>query len=124
MAIIQISKITHRSGNLVDLPQLDAAELGWANDNKRLFIGTSIPNPAENVEVLTSYSNISFSQLIGSNSGNLNIVNATNGQVLSFDGDNWINKGGNIDGLINLGNVSNVKLGGGAIGYRSEERRV
>ena len=34
MAIIQISKIQQRSGNLVDLPQLDEAQLGWANDAK------------------------------------------------------------------------------------------
>jgi hypothetical protein len=32
MAIIQISKIQQRSGNLVDLPQLSEAQLGWAND--------------------------------------------------------------------------------------------
>ena len=56
MSIIQISKIQHRSGNIVDLPQLDEAELGWATDAKRLFIGKSTPN--ENIEILTSYSNI------------------------------------------------------------------
>jgi hypothetical protein len=50
MAIIQISKIQQRSGNLVDLPQLDEAQLGWANDAKRLFIGTAAPNTNENVE--------------------------------------------------------------------------
>ena len=49
MAIIQISKIQQRSGNLVDLPQLDEAQFGWANDARRLFIGTSTPNPIENV---------------------------------------------------------------------------
>ena len=67
MAIIQISKIQQRSGNLVDLPQLDEAQLGWANDARRLFIGTTTPNPNENVEVLTSYSNISFSHSSFSN---------------------------------------------------------
>ena len=51
MAIVQISKIQQRSGNLVDLPQLDDAEFGWANDEKRLFIGKTTPN--ENIEVLT-----------------------------------------------------------------------
>ena len=39
MAIVQISKIQQRSGNLVDLPQLDEAELGYATDHHRLFIG-------------------------------------------------------------------------------------
>ena len=116
MAIVQISKIQHRSGNLVDLPQLDEAEFGWALDQKRLFIGKTTPN--ENVEVLTAYSKITFSQIDGS-VGNLNISNVTidDGQVLVFDGNNWINRGGIAGGLITLGDVSNVKLTGGAVGY-------
>ena len=116
MAIVQISKIQQRSGNLVDLPQLDDAELGWANDARRLFIGKTTPN--ENVEVLTSYSAISFSQIDGA-VGNLNISNLTaaNGQVLSFDGSDWVNRGGNAGGLLTLGDVGNVKIDGGAIGY-------
>jgi hypothetical protein len=116
MAIIQISKIQQRSGNLVDLPQLDEAQLGWANDAKRLFIGTTTPNPNENVEVLTAYSNITFSQINGSE-GNLNISAASNGEVLSYDGINWVNKGGTAGGEINLGSVSNITITGGAIGY-------
>ena len=116
MSILQISKIQHRSGNLVDLPQLDEAEFGWASDAKRLFIGKTVPN--ENIEVLTSYSSINFSQINGA-VGNLNISPLTveNGQVLAFDGENWINRGGFAGGLITLGDVSNVKLTGGAIGY-------
>jgi hypothetical protein len=116
MAIVQISKIQQRSGNLVDLPQLDDAELGWANDARRLFIGKTTPN--ENVEILTSYSAISFSQIDGA-VGNLNISNLTaaNGQVLSFDGSDWVNRGGIAGGLLTLGDVSNVKIDGGAIGY-------
>lgn len=116
MAIIQISKLQQRSGNLVDLPQLDEAELGWATDEKRLFIGKTTPN--ENVEILTSYSDISFSQLTGS-VGNLNINPLTldQGQVLSYDGENWVNKGGEAGGLLTLGEVGNVKIDGGAIGY-------
>jgi len=116
MSIIQISKIQHRSGNIVDLPQLDEAELGFASDTKQLFIGKNTPN--ENIEVLTSYSNISFSQIDGA-VGNINIDGTTvaSGQVLSFDGISWVNKGGNAEGLITLGDVSNVKITGGAIGY-------
>ena len=115
MAIIQISKQQQRSGNLVDLPQLSEAEFGWASDEKRLFIGKETPN--ENIEVLTSYSRIDFSQLEGS-VGNLNISNTVaNGQVLAYDGNNWVNRGGSTGGLITLGNVSNVKITGGAIGY-------
>ena len=58
MAIIQISKIQQRSGNLVNLPQLDEAQFGWANDTKQLFIGSTgnSTTDSENVEVLTSYS--------------------------------------------------------------------
>jgi hypothetical protein len=116
MAIVQISKIQQRSGNLVDLPQLDEAEFGWASDSKRLFIGKTTPN--ENIEVLTGYSEISFSQIDGS-VGNLNInpLTVEDGQVLTYDGSNWVNRGGTSGGLINLGNVSNVKISGGAIGY-------
>jgi len=85
MAIIQISKIQQRSGNLVDLPQLSEAQLGWANDAKRLFIGgTGNANTYnENIEVLTSYSDITFSQINGSE-GNLNISNAQTGQILTY----------------------------------------
>lgn len=118
MSIIQISKITQRSGKLIDLPQLSDAEFGWATDSKRLFIGKAYPN--ENVEVLTSYSNISFSQVEGSGGNNLSILNAQEGQVLGFDGSNWINKGGSAGGILNLGSVSDVKIAGGAIGYTLE----
>ena len=116
MSIIQISKIQQRFGNIVDLPQLDEAEFGWASDTKQLFIGKTTPN--ENIEVLTSYSQINFDQINGS-IGNLNISNVTiaDGQVLAYDGNNWVNRGGDAGGLINLGEVSNVKISGGAIGY-------
>lgn len=116
MAIIQISKIQQRSGDLVDLPQLDEAEFGFATDDKRLFIGKE--DPAENIEVLTSYSEISFSQIEGA-VGNLNInpLTAEDGQVLTYNGNNWVNRGGESGGLINLGEVSNLKISGGAIGY-------
>jgi hypothetical protein len=114
MSILQISKLQHRSGNLVDLPQLSDAEFGWATDTKRLFIGKSSPN--ENIEVLTSYSNVNFSQIIGAE-GNLNISGALTGQVLSYDGNNWVNKGSTGGGVINLGDVGNVKIASGAIGY-------
>jgi hypothetical protein len=130
MAIIQISKIQQRSGNLVDLPQLSEAQLGWANDAKRLFIGgTGNANTYnENIEVLTSYSDITFSQINGSE-GNLNISNAQNGQVLTYvaSTNTWENAGGNLSQPNNsalwsntgmhLGNVNNVKMGGGVNGY-------
>ena len=116
MAILQISKIQQRAGNLVDLPQLDEAEFGWASDNKRLFIGKTTPN--ENVEVLTGYSSIYFSQIDGS-VGNLNItaLSLANGEILAYDGASWVNKGGVAGGLITLGSVANVKITGGTNGY-------
>ena len=118
MAIVQISKIQVRSGSLVDLPQLDEAEFGWASDDKRLFIGKTTPN--ENVEVLTSYSQLNFSQIVGSY-GNLDIANTVaDGEILTFDGANWVNRGGSAGGLISLGNISNVQIDGGAIGYIME----
>ena len=117
MSIIQISKIQQRSGELVDLPQLDEAEFGFATDQRRLFIGKTV-GEIQNIEVLTSYSAISFSQIDGA-IGNLDLNPATisNGQLLVYDGNNWINRGGEAGGLITLGDASNVKITGGAIGY-------
>lgn len=120
MPIIQISKVQQRSGNLVDLPQLDNAQFGWAYDQNRLFIGRSGPNvTTENIEVLTSYSNLSFSQIDGSAGSNIYITSPTTGQVLAYDSslDAFVNAGGASTANINLGNVSNVTLGGGAVGY-------
>jgi hypothetical protein len=130
MAIIQISKIQQRSGNLVDLPQLDEAQFGFAQDASRLFIGKTTGTP-ENIEVLTSYSEISFSQVQGSGNSNVNITSNTLhfGQILGYDSvtNSWVNTGGNANspgntseytGIpVHLGSVSNVKIGGGAIGY-------
>lgn len=126
MSIIQISKIQQRSGDLVDLPQLDEAEFGFASDQKLLFIGKTL-GVTENVEVLTAYSEISFSQIDGA-VGNLDIeANVANGQVLVFNGNFWVNAGGNASAPANssywtstpihLGNIDNLYIGGGAIGY-------
>ena len=124
MAIVQISKIQTRSGNLVDLPQLDNGEFGWATDENRLFIGrTGSTFSSENIEVLTSYSNISFSQIDGSDGGNFNITTPTNGQPLVYvqNTNTWENYKGQSSqlngGKLQLGNVANINIGGGAIGY-------
>ena len=117
MAIVQISKITQRAGNLVDLPQLDNAEFGWATDTNRLFIGRTGNNYSdENIEVLTSYSNISFSQIEGSDGGNLNITTPLNGQILTYvsSTDTWENYSGNTSQFggtkLQLGSVSNISI--------------
>ena len=124
MAIVQISKIQQRAGNLVDLPQLDNAEFGWATDTNRLFIGRTGNNYSdENIEVLTSYSNISFSQVEGSDGGNLNITTPLNGQIFTYvsSTDTWENYSGNTSQFsgtkLQLGSVSNISMTGGAIGY-------
>lgn len=124
MAIVQISKIQQRAGNLVDLPQLDNGEFGWATDTNRLFIGkTGNVYAAENIEVLSSYSNISFSQIVGSDGGNFNISAPQNGQILTYvsSTDTWENYSGNTSQFsgtkLQLGSVSNISMTGGAIGY-------
>lgn len=63
MAIVQISRITQRQGLEQDLPQpLAGAELGWAVDQRRLFIGNGeIADGAPivgNTEILTEFSDI------------------------------------------------------------------
>jgi len=126
MAIVQISKIQQRAGNLVDLPQLDNAEFGWATDDKRLFIGrTGNAVENENIEVLTSYSTISFSQVDGSDGGNININLANNGQLLTYieSTNTWENYpstdiiSANANFKLDLGNVEYLNINGGAIGY-------
>lgn len=63
MAILQISRITQRKGLAQDLPQpLAGAELGWAIDERKLYIGNG--DLAEgaptvgNTEVLTEFSDL------------------------------------------------------------------
>jgi len=77
MAIVQISKIIHRTGSVSELPQLDIGEIGFASDEQRLFIGNDpawVPpdgNQPTNTEILTNSANcrIDFSQI----SGDINI---------------------------------------------------
>lgn len=62
MAIVQISRITHRKGLQQDLPQLASAELGWSIDTRQLYIGNGTISegaPTEGItEILTQYSDI------------------------------------------------------------------
>jgi len=63
VAIVQISRITQRKGLENDLPQpLAGAELGWAIDQRRLFIGNGTLEDGApvvgNTEVLTEFSDI------------------------------------------------------------------
>ncbi len=63
MAIVQISRITQRKGLAIDLPQpLAGAELGWAIDERKLYIGNGTLEDGApvigNTEVLTQFSDI------------------------------------------------------------------
>jgi hypothetical protein len=62
VAILQISRITNRKGLTEDLPQLAGAELGWAVDSRRLFIGNGTTAEGApivgNTEILTEFSDI------------------------------------------------------------------
>lgn len=62
MAIVQISRITHRKGLSENLPQLAGAEFGWVIDERKLYIGNGTlaeGAPAVgNTEILTEYSDI------------------------------------------------------------------
>jgi hypothetical protein len=63
VAIVQVSRITQRTGLETDLPQpLAGAEFGWAIDQRKLYIGNgSIADGAPivgNTEVLTEFSDI------------------------------------------------------------------
>jgi hypothetical protein len=62
MAIVQVSRITNRKGLTENLPQLAGAELGWAIDSRRLFIGNGTLQEGAptigNTEILTEYSDI------------------------------------------------------------------
>lgn len=62
MPIVQISKIQHRYGLLENLPQLSGGELGWALDQRRLFIGNGPTAEGApyigNTEILTEFSNL------------------------------------------------------------------
>jgi hypothetical protein len=60
VAVVQISRITHRSGVHDNLPQLARGELGLAVDTRQVYIGnggTDAPT-TENLEILTSRSNV------------------------------------------------------------------
>jgi hypothetical protein len=62
MPIVSISRIQHRYGLSENLPQLAAAEFGWAIDQRRLFIGNGPTAEGApqigNTEILTQYSNL------------------------------------------------------------------
>ena len=140
MAIVQISKIQHRTGANVDLPQLDIGEIGFATDDRRLYIGNDpVIHPAANsstttqTEILTEVSNLSFGKITGTSNGNINLSNVAPGQLIvakniaNSTNLEWVNAGGNAkqpgnvskynNVNVHLGHADYVKLGGGTNGY-------
>lgn len=125
MAIVQISKIIHRVGANVDLPQLDTGELGFSTDTRQLFIGNdpvlyppAYVNATTQTEILTEASVIDFSRLANSSNTTMSLSSVDSGQLLGIANVGNVmtvkNVGGNVGGLINLGNVSNLKITGEA----------
>ena len=140
MAIVQISKIQHRTGANVDLPQLDIGEIGFATDDRRLYIGNDpVIHPAANsatttqTEILTEISNLNFGKITGTSNGNINLANVVPGQLIvakniaNSTNLEWVNAGGNArqpgntiqysNVNVHLGHSDYVKLGGGTNGY-------
>ena len=60
MAVVQISRISHRSGVSDNLPQLARGEIGLAVDTRRVYIGNGGSNAplTENLEILTNRSDV------------------------------------------------------------------
>ena len=126
MAIIQISKIIHRTGANVDLPQLDEGELGFSTDERKLYIGND-PNlyPAlangitTQTEILTEISTINWSKIDGTANSTLNLTEPiVDGQLFVANNNVWTNAGGPTGTLtIDLGDADNVLLRGGLNGY-------
>jgi hypothetical protein len=137
MAIVQISKIQHRTGANTDLPQLDIGEIGFSTDTQQVFIGNDpvlVPIDSNvsittQTEILTEVSLINnrvangagstkvFAPLAGAGNTVFNIQNIRTGQLIVGDGDGvaantLVNWTGN-----RLGNGGNyttnkLKLGG------------
>ena len=126
MAIIQVSKIIHRTGANVDLPQLDEGELGFATDERKLFIGND-PNlyPAlangitTQTEILTEISSLNWSKIDGTANSTINLnAPIVDGQLFVANNNIWTNAGGPTGNItIDLGDADNVLLRGGLNGY-------
>lgn len=106
MAIVQISKIQHRTGENTDLPQLDIGEIGFSTDTQQVYIGNDpvkveIPQGSftTQTEILTEVSLINsrvpdgptatkiFAPLAGAGNTVFNIQNIRTGQLIVGDGN-------------------------------------
>jgi len=133
MAIVQISKIIHRVGANIDLPQLDTGEIGFASDTQQVYIGNDpvlVPvaehEMTTQTEILTEVSEIPFTQIAGSSNTFVSLNDPRTGQILVFDGNasvansvvNWTgaNVGPTANIKIKLGDAGNISILGGMSG--------
>ena len=100
MAIVQVSRITNRKGLAENLPQLAGAELGWAIDERRLYIGNGTLQDGApvvgNTEVLTEFSDLLLVNgaytYQGTAAGYTVQTGATSGSPISLSLQNWLDQ--------------------------------
>ena len=100
MAIVQVSRITNRKGLAENLPQLAGAELGWATDERRLFIGNGTLQDGApvigNTEVLTEFSDFLLVNgaytYEGAAAGYTVQTGATSGSPVSLNLQQWLDQ--------------------------------
>ena len=100
MAIVQVSRITNRKGLAENLPQLAGAELGWAIDERRLFIGNGTLQDGApvigNTEVLTEFSDFLLVNgaytYKGAAAGYIVQTGATPGSPVSLNLQSWLDQ--------------------------------
>jgi len=100
MAIVQVSRITNRKGLAENLPQLAGAELGWAIDDRRLYIGNGTLQDGApvigNTEILTEFSDILLVggayTYKGEAAGYTVQTGATSGSPVSLNLQQWLDQ--------------------------------
>jgi hypothetical protein len=100
MAIVQVSRITNRKGLAENLPQLAGAELGWAIDERRLFIGNGTLQDGApvigNTEVLTEFTDLLLVggayTYRGEAAGYTVQTGATSGSPVSLNLQQWLDQ--------------------------------
>jgi hypothetical protein len=100
MAIVQVSRITNRKGLAENLPQLAGAELGWATDERRLFIGNGTLQDGApvigNTEILTEFSDFLLVNgaytYKGAAAGYTVQTGATSGSPVSLNLQSWLDQ--------------------------------
>jgi Pectate lyase superfamily protein len=100
MAIVQVSRITNRKGLAENLPQLAGAELGWATDERRLFIGNGTLQDGApvigNTEILTEFSDFLLVNgaytYKGAAAGYVVQTGATPGSPVSLNLQSWLDQ--------------------------------